>query len=71
MRRLKKLRVNLDMSQRELAAVAKVDASYICRAEKLGCPLYPDQAKRISAALGWSGDSSALIEEVPNELAHA
>lgn len=71
MRRLKKLRVNLDMSQSKLAEVAKVDASYICRAEKMGCPLYPEQAKRISAALGWTGDPSALIEEVQNELGRA
>lgn len=69
MRRLKKLRVNLDMSQRDLGERARVDASYICRAEKTGCPMYPGQAARIADALGWEGDPSKLFEEVEDGLA--
>lgn len=72
MRLLKKLRVNLDMSQRKLGEKAKVDASYICRAEKIGCPMYPVQAVRVAEALGWKGDPAELFEEVPeDELAAA
>ncbi|WP_281654772.1 XRE family transcriptional regulator [Eggerthella sinensis] len=64
MKRLEFMRRNLRLSQREAGKLAGVNASYICNAEKRGLILYPDQAKRLSSALGWEGDPAELFEEV-------
>ncbi len=64
MRRIKKLRVNLDLTQRAVAREAGIDPSYICKAETLGCPMYPRQAEKVAKVLGWKGDLAALYEEI-------
>ena len=68
--KLERARRDAGWSQRELSRRSQVDASYICNAEKRGLTLYPSQAARIAAALGWEGDPSELFEEVAcDELA--
>lgn len=64
MKRLEFLRRDRGLSQRQLGAAAQVNASYICNAERRGLVLYPEQAKRLAAALDWSGDPTELFEEV-------
>lgn len=64
MKRLEFLRRNAALSQRGLGKAARVDASYICNAEKRGMSLYPSQAVRLADALGWKGDPMELFEEV-------
>jgi len=64
MKRIEFLRRDQGFSQRQLGAAAKVNASYICNAERRGLVLYPEQARRLAAALDWDGDPSELFEEV-------
>lgn len=64
MKRLEFLRRDRGLSQRQLGAAAKVNASYICNAGKRGLVLYPEQAKRLATALDWGGDPAELFEEV-------
>ena len=55
------------LSQRKLAEKSSVDPSYISKAERMGLRLYPVQAQRIAAALGWSDDPMKLFEEVEED----
>ncbi len=64
MKRMELLRRDRGLSQRQLGAAAKVNASYICNAERRGLILYPEQARRLAVALNWDGDPSDLFEEV-------
>ena len=68
MRRIKALRLAAGKSQRELAAAAGVDASYICNAERYGM-LYPGHAAAVASALEWGGNPQELVEMVEFEEA--
>lgn len=63
---LEKLRKEAGLSQRKLgrACQPEVDPSYISQAERQGLHLYPGQAQRIAAALGYEGDPAGLFEAV-------
>ncbi|MEG1827731.1 MAG: XRE family transcriptional regulator [Gordonibacter sp.] len=72
MKRLEFMRRNMRLSQRKTGEMSGVNASYICNAEKRGLILYPNQAQRLSDALGWDGDPMELFEEVTeNDMATA
>lgn len=62
---LEQLRRDAGLSQRKLgrACQPEVDPSYISQAERQGLRLYPSQAQRIAAALGYEGDPSDLFGE--------
>lgn len=64
MNKLKYIRQESGMSQRELAERADVSASYICNAENRGLKLYPGQAQRVADVLGWDDDPMKLFDEV-------
>lgn len=63
---MEKLRRDAGLSQRKLgrACQPEVDPSYISQAERQGLRLYPGQAQRIAAALGYEGDPANLFEAV-------
>lgn len=63
---LEKLRKDAGLSQRKLgrACQPEVDSSYISQAERQGLRLYPSQAQRIAAVLGYEGDPADLFVEV-------
>ena len=69
MNRLKFMRLNAGLSQRQLGEKSNVAAPDICKAEKGRLLLYPDQAQRIAAALGWQGDPMELFKEVKDDAA--
>jgi plasmid maintenance system antidote protein VapI len=52
------------MSQRELAERAHVNEASVSRICNGREPAYPERGRRISAALGWTGDPAELFEEV-------
>ena len=67
MNRLKFMRLNAKLSQRQLGEKSGVAASDVCKAESRGLRLYPVQAQRVAAALGWRGDPMELFEEVKDD----
>lgn len=60
------LRRNAKLSQRALGELARVDAGYICTAEKYGFA-HGVRLERIATALGWSGKPEELLEQVDVE----
>lgn len=62
MRNLKFERKKRDWTQTKLGAVANVDPSMICRAERSGYA-YPGHLKRLAVALDWEGDPYELLQE--------
>lgn len=67
MRLIEYRRRNKGLSQRALGAKARVDAGYICTAEKYGFARGV-RLDRIAAALDWRGDPEQLLEEVSEEV---
>lgn len=67
MRVVEYMRRNRGLSQRALGALARVDAGYICTAEKYGFARGV-RLNRIASALGWSGKPEDLLEEVSEEV---
>ena len=57
-------RKRLGLSQSKLARLADVNATSMSRIERGKEPAYPHRGKRIADALGWTGEVSALFEEV-------
>lgn len=52
------------LSQAQLARRAEVNATSLSRIERGREEAYPHRGKRIADALGWTGEVSALFEEV-------
>lgn len=67
MRRIELLRRNRNLSQRELGELSRVNASYICNAERRGMRLFDSQAQRLAKTLEWQGDAQELFEEVADD----
>ena len=66
MKLLEYLRRERGLSQSRLGAscVPPVPVSDICKAERRGFVMFPSQAERIAEALGWTGEPSALFEDI-------
>lgn len=60
------LRRSKKLSQRALGELARVDAGYICTAEKYGFARGV-RLDRIAAALDWQGDPEQLLEQIDME----
>ena len=64
MLRLKQEREAQELSQRGLAKKARVGYSIISMVENGRLLPYPDQLKRLAAALNWSSDPADLLQEI-------
>lgn len=64
MKLVKKALLDSDMTQKELAERAGIDAATLSRIVNGRTVVYRGWAARIAAALGWSGDPAELFEEV-------
>lgn len=60
---LKKLRIDKNLSQRNLHELANVPVDRIMKAEVYGVPPTPEQAKRLAEALDFTGDPADLFEQ--------
>lgn len=63
---LELLRRNAKLSQRALGELARVDAGYICTAEKYGFA-HGVRLERMAQALGWRDDPQKILEQVDVE----
>ena len=64
MRQLEFLRRQLGLTQQRLERKARVDRSYISKAERWGYKLGDEQLERLAKALGWAGDPKDLMKDV-------
>lgn len=68
MRLLQKLRTDKNLTQESLGYRARLDKSYISKAENYGNHLGDDQLRRLAEALNWTGDPAALLMEADEAL---
>ena len=67
MRLMVLLRCLLGFTQQRLEREAKVDRSYISKAEGWGYRLGDDQLERLAKVLGWEGDPKLLLKFVDRD----
>jgi transcriptional regulator with XRE-family HTH domain len=67
MKRLKRVREELNLSLSALARQAGLNVTTVCQAESGRFVPYPSQLARISVALGWKGAPEALLEELDDD----
>lgn len=58
-------------SQSELARRSGLAAPTVSQIESGRLRPYPIQLEKLAAALGWTGDPAALLEDVSADAAHA
>lgn len=64
MKLITQIRKDRGLSMSELARMAKMHVSSVSQIESGRLMPYPGQAKKLSDALGWNGETQTLFKEV-------